>query len=439
MLTNRRSTMPLKHARMPSWHAGSKTVDPQYNQAAPTYAVDNAPRSLTPAIMTSTTPTLPGYTTTRLIGAIHGTASLTHKVPKSFIKSLSSSLTGSWGEPKPLTQVLYQARDQAIERMTKDAIDKGANAVVGLQIRETEVMGCVVVSVSATACLVEKEKGQISPMVESTALPEELQGIAIRSTASVPKEEETYNGRPIIHAFNQPPRFRSFLSEQRSNIVERVNIRVRRSPCQAIKHHATTIEVRLDLAAGPDNNTLRRHNTKPTFCAIQHPYNHTNTMLLKPLSLLLLAARTATSLTSNLTQILDFGPNPRNVTGYIYVPANLPKHAPILVAPHWCHGTAQDVFAYRSWAAAGDTYGFISIYPNSPNAADQCWDVSSRESLTHEGGGDALGIVSMNLQEEIKQWTSVFGVGEKPAEVTKDTPLEGWTRYRYGTSGRLGD
>jgi uncharacterized protein YbjQ (UPF0145 family) len=43
--------------------------------------------------------------------------------------------------------------------MTKDAIEKGANAVIGLQIRETEVMGCVVVSVSATACLVEKERG----------------------------------------------------------------------------------------------------------------------------------------------------------------------------------------------------------------------------------------------------------------------------------------
>jgi uncharacterized protein YbjQ (UPF0145 family) len=162
MLTNRRSTMPLKHSRMPSWHAGSKTVDaPQYNQAAPTYSVDNAPKSLTPAILTSTTTTLPGYTTVRLIGAIHGTATLTHKVPKSFIKSLSSSIAQSWGEPKPLTQVLYQARDQAIERLTKDAIEKGANAVVGLQIRETEVMGCVVVSVSATACLVEKEKTQV--------------------------------------------------------------------------------------------------------------------------------------------------------------------------------------------------------------------------------------------------------------------------------------
>lgn len=46
--------------------------------------------------------------------------------------------------------------------MTKAAIEKGANAVVGLQVRETEVMGCIVVSVSATACLVEKERGDVN-------------------------------------------------------------------------------------------------------------------------------------------------------------------------------------------------------------------------------------------------------------------------------------
>jgi acetylxylan esterase len=274
---------------------------------------------------------------------------------------------------------------------------------------------------------------------------------------------------------------------------------------------------------------------------IQHP----TIMLLKPLSLLFIAAHTAHSLTSNLTQISNFGPNPRNVTGYIYVPANIPKNAPILVAPHWCHGTAQDVFNYRSWATAGDQYGFISIYPDSPNDADQCWDVSSKKSLTHDGGGDTLGIVSMvrwaikeydadkervfvtgtssgammtnvllgsypdvfaagsawagvafgcfagdgygvwsdacatgkiiktgvewaklvksaypgytgfrpkmqvlhgtkdnvlypqNLEEEIKQWTSVFGVSEKPTEVTPNTPLAGWTRCRYGTGGKF--
>lgn len=37
-----------------------------------------------------------------------------------------------------------------------------------------------------------------------------------------------------------------------------------------------------------------------------------------------------------------------------------------------------------------------------------------------------------NLQEEVKQWTSVLGVSEVPTETTQDTPVKGWTRNRYG-------
>jgi acetylxylan esterase len=103
----------------------------------------------------------------------------------------------------------------------------------------------------------------------------------------------------------------------------------------------------------------------------------------------------AQTLSSTLTEVKGFGPNPRNVSMYIYVPKTLAKKPPILVVPHWCHGTAQDAFRGRPYASQGDKYGFISIYPHSPNKADQCWDVSSNQSLTHEGGGDALGIVSM--------------------------------------------
>ncbi|KAF2113530.1 acetylxylan esteras-like protein 1 precursor [Lophiotrema nucula] len=261
-----------------------------------------------------------------------------------------------------------------------------------------------------------------------------------------------------------------------------------------------------------------------------------------PFILLAVVLATAQDLSSQLTQIKEnFGPNPRNVSFYIYVPKKLAPKPPVLVVPHWCHGTAQDAFNGRPYASLGDTYGFISIYPDSPNLADKCWDVSSNASLTHNGGGDALGIVSMvrwtlekyggdkdrvfvtgtssgammtnvllgsypdvfaagsawagvafgcfagngygvwsdacatgkiikngtewasivrnaysgykgfrpkmqvlhgtadtvlypqNLQEEIKEWTSVFGVSATATETTKDTPLVGWTRYRYGS------
>lgn len=112
----------------------------------------------------------------------------------------------------------------------------------------------------------------------------------------------------------------------------------------------------------------------------------------------------------------DFGPNPRGVGFYIYVPDELAASPPVLVNPHWyaissewpvigevirltgqqrCHGAANDTYIYSQYANLADQYGFIVIYPDSPNLEDKCWDVSSNETLSHEGGGDSLGIVSM--------------------------------------------
>jgi len=97
-----------------------------------------------------------------------------------------------------------------------------------------------------------------------------------------------------------------------------------------------------------------------------------------------------------LIQIKEpFGPNPTNVSFYLYIPKTIAPNPPILVNPHWCHGTAQDAFAGTQLATLADTYGYIMIFPSSPNAADQCWDVSSKQTLSHNGGGDSQGIVSM--------------------------------------------
>ncbi|KAI1073625.1 carbohydrate esterase family 1 protein [Whalleya microplaca] len=91
----------------------------------------------------------------------------------------------------------------------------------------------------------------------------------------------------------------------------------------------------------------------------------------------------------------DFGPNPRNVGFYIYVPDELAANPPILVNPHWCHGDAQACYAGSQYATLASQYGFIVIYPDSPNTADKCWDVSSSDTLTHDAGGDSLGVASM--------------------------------------------
>lgn len=88
--------------------------------------------------------------------------------------------------------------------------------------------------------------------------------------------------------------------------------------------------------------------------------------------------------------------NPTNVGFYVYVPDALATKPPILVNPHWCHGDALSAYAGSTFAPTlAEEYGFIVIYPDSPNTVDKCWDVSSPQTLTHGGAGDSQGIVSM--------------------------------------------
>lgn len=110
----------------------------------------------------------------------------------------------------------------------------------------------------------------------------------------------------------------------------------------------------------------------------------------------------------NLTHVLTPAENPTGVGFYLYVPDGLAppttntttqRPPPILVNPHWCHGSALAVYEAASFAPAlSDRHGFLVVYPDSPNLGDKCWDVSSPQSLSHSppgGVGDSQGIVSM--------------------------------------------
>ena len=143
--------------RMPSWHPQSKSI-PQNVASAPLTFDTELPHSRTPAILTSTTSVLHGHRVLRVLGTVHGTTSAARKDTKSFIKNVASTFGSNWGEAKSVTSIIYQARDQAIDRLVKEAISKGANAIIGLETRESEILGCVVVSVSGTACWVEKDR-----------------------------------------------------------------------------------------------------------------------------------------------------------------------------------------------------------------------------------------------------------------------------------------
>src|SRR4051812_27065267 len=111
----------------------------------------------------------------------------------------------------------------------------------------------------------------------------------------------------------------------------------------------------------------------------------------------LLAASLASSSASAATvqQITAFGNNPTGIGMYLYTPSSAVSHPPVLVGVHACHGKGMDVCASGTpFAAQADKYGFLLLCPSAVSS-DGCWDVHSNAVLTHNGGGDATGIISM--------------------------------------------
>ncbi|KAG8786862.1 hypothetical protein FRC15_010514 [Serendipita sp. 397] len=93
------------------------------------------------------------------------------------------------------------------------------------------------------------------------------------------------------------------------------------------------------------------------------------------------------------TEITNFGSNPNGVRAWLYVPSTLVANPPIVVAIHWCGGTANDMYQTQVFNTLAEQKGFIVIFPQTIQASN-CWDVHSTETLKHNAGGDSLGIVS---------------------------------------------
>jgi len=87
------------------------------------------------------------------------------------------------------------------------------------------------------------------------------------------------------------------------------------------------------------------------------------------------------------------GTEPSWVSMYEYVPATLQPGAPIIVIVHFCAGGAQNIFAQATSGGIvklADEKGILLVIPQT---AQNCWDVATTPSLTHNGGGDTGAIV----------------------------------------------
>ncbi|MFJ9562093.1 PHB depolymerase family esterase [Streptomyces fuscichromogenes] len=106
------------------------------------------------------------------------------------------------------------------------------------------------------------------------------------------------------------------------------------------------------------------------------------------------AARPAAVPAATLTEVTGFGDNPSDLQMYVYVPNSVTAHPAVVVAVHWCGGSASAMYAGTEWAALAEQYGFVVVYP-SVTRASKCFDVSSPQALRRGGGSDPVGIRSM--------------------------------------------
>ncbi|WP_169984521.1 PHB depolymerase family esterase [Microbispora sp. H10836] len=99
---------------------------------------------------------------------------------------------------------------------------------------------------------------------------------------------------------------------------------------------------------------------------------------------------------ASLTRVTSFGNNPSNLNMYIYVPDRVAARPALLVAVHYCTGTASALFSgyFRDYVTAADQYGFIIVFPEATRSG-QCFDVYSPQALRRGGGSDPVGIMSM--------------------------------------------
>lgn len=87
---------------------------------------------------------------------------------------------------------------------------------------------------------------------------------------------------------------------------------------------------------------------------------------------------------------------------WVYVPAKMAANPPIVVSAHSCMGSASNQAQnIPKTLAAADAQGFIVILPDNPG--QNCWDVGSSKSLTHDGGGDTQGVALM-VKYALKQY-----------------------------------
>jgi uncharacterized protein YbjQ (UPF0145 family) len=88
-------------------------------------------------MITVTTETIEGREIVEVLGLVRGNTIRARNVGRDIMAGLRNIVGG---EIKDYTRMLSQARDQALERMIRDAESKGADAIVGMRFTTSQTM-----------------------------------------------------------------------------------------------------------------------------------------------------------------------------------------------------------------------------------------------------------------------------------------------------------
>ena len=87
-------------------------------------------------MMTSNIETIPGFTITKSLGVVSGSTVRAKHIGKDILAGLKNIVGG---ELKAYTELLTEARTEALGRMIMDASQRGANAVVNVRFATSSV------------------------------------------------------------------------------------------------------------------------------------------------------------------------------------------------------------------------------------------------------------------------------------------------------------
>lgn len=133
----------------------SSKTDKETKSQVPSELLRDAPSCFTDThgVITSTMNDLPGYRVVRVLGTIYG-LTVRSRNWGADIGAFVRSAVG--GEVKIFTNVMYTSRNDAVERLVGECLQRGGNAIIAMRFDVSSIGGWAQICAYGTACVVEK-------------------------------------------------------------------------------------------------------------------------------------------------------------------------------------------------------------------------------------------------------------------------------------------